>query len=44
MIDKLKDMFKSKEKKTAEKEWEDDVRKKFLERMNKRKEENAKKT
>jgi|DEB0MinimDraft_4_1074332.scaffolds.fasta_scaffold214897_2 hypothetical protein len=44
MIDKLKDMFKSKEKKTAEKEWEDNVRKKFLERMNKRKEENAKKT
>lgn len=44
MIDKLKDMFKPKEKKTAEKEWEDDVRKKFIERMNKRKEENAKKT
>jgi SepF-like predicted cell division protein (DUF552 family) len=41
MIDKLKNIFKTK---TAEKEWEDDVRKKFLERMNKRKEENAKKT
>jgi len=42
MIKKLKEMFKSKEQKTAEKEWEDSVRAKFVERMNKRK-ENAKK-
>lgn len=43
MIDKLKNIFKTKETKTAEKEWEDDVRKKFIERMKKRK-ENGKKT
>ena len=40
MIDKLKNIFKTK---TAEKEWEDTVRKKFIERMKKRK-ENGKKT